>query len=175
MKMENEQSKLFFSLFMLHQNRIRAYILMLVTNVADADDLMQETASVMWQKFGEFEPGTNFFGWGAKIALNKVMAYRKKMQRSRIHFNDEQFRKIIESASSTVNQTDSRIGHLQECLKKLPGKDIKLLKLHYEQKKTIKSIAEEAGRSIQGLYKVMARINSQLMECINWKLRTEDI
>ncbi len=173
MENTNEQSNLFFSLFMQNQNRIKAYILMLVTNASDADDIMQETASVMWQKFDKFQPGTNFSSWAIRIAINKVMAHRKKMKRSRIHFNSEQFSKILEIAPQIIDQADARIDHLKRCVEKLPDKDKELIVLHYYQKKTIKSIAAISGRSLHGLYKVMARINNQLMNCINRKLMVD--
>ena len=47
---------------MRHQNRIFAYILTLVPHGADAEDIMQETASVAWEKFGTFKEGTDFAG-----------------------------------------------------------------------------------------------------------------
>ncbi|NLK41754.1 MAG: RNA polymerase subunit sigma-70, partial [Planctomycetes bacterium] len=59
---ENEDSKSceFVQLFLMSQRRIYGYVMTLVPNVSDADDIVQETASVMWTKFGEYEPGTDF-------------------------------------------------------------------------------------------------------------------
>jgi len=58
----------FVKLFMRHQNQIYAYILTYVPHAADADDIMQEAATVAWEKFGAFQPGTDFALWVKRIA-----------------------------------------------------------------------------------------------------------
>ena len=50
----------FLQLFLAHERRIYSYILALVPVWADADDLLQQTSVVLWQKLDQFEPGTNF-------------------------------------------------------------------------------------------------------------------
>ncbi|MBI9017508.1 MAG: RNA polymerase subunit sigma-70, partial [Phycisphaerae bacterium] len=55
-------------LFLDHQKKIYSFILMMSPNWCDADELMQETSAVMWQRFDTFEVGTNFVAWGIKIA-----------------------------------------------------------------------------------------------------------
>ena len=54
----------FLDLLMRNQKRIYNFILLLVPNYSDADDLMQETVSVMWSKFDSYEPGYSFYGLG---------------------------------------------------------------------------------------------------------------
>ena len=46
-----------------NQRRIYGLILALVPNGPDADDIPQETCAVLWQKFDEFDPGTNWADW----------------------------------------------------------------------------------------------------------------
>ena len=43
----------FLQLLLNNQMRIYAFILSLVRNYDDADDLMQDTANTMWQKYSE--------------------------------------------------------------------------------------------------------------------------
>jgi RNA polymerase sigma-70 factor (ECF subfamily) len=50
----------FLGLLVPNQRRIQAFILTLVPNVADAEDIYQETLSEMWNKFDSFEVGTDF-------------------------------------------------------------------------------------------------------------------
>ena len=171
--MDTSQTKLFFSLFMANQNRIYTYIMMLVANGTDADDIMQETATVMWQKFSDFKPGTSFSSWGIRIAHNKTLDFRKKKKHSRVHFSQSRFELFAERAAAAVEQVDDRMEALKLCINRLKESDRQLLQLHYESGSTIKSIAERAGRSIQGLYKIMTRIHNQLMKCINGKLSAE--
>ena len=44
-------------LFSTHQPQIFAYILTLLPAWHDAEEVMQETSVVLWNSFGEFEPG----------------------------------------------------------------------------------------------------------------------
>ena len=52
--------EIFTRLFLRNQKRIAGLIFSLVPQGAEADDVMQETCAVMWRKFGEFAPGSDF-------------------------------------------------------------------------------------------------------------------
>jgi len=49
----------FMRLFLVSQRRILSYVMVLVPNFATAEDIVQESAAVMWEKFGQFTPGTD--------------------------------------------------------------------------------------------------------------------
>ena len=68
----------FGRLFVRDEARIYGYIRSLVVHRADAEDLLQETASVLWQKFHEFQPGSNFLAWAMSIARFQVRHFRRK-------------------------------------------------------------------------------------------------
>jgi len=75
--MDNEDiktgSKAFLALLVPNQMRIQAFILTLVPNVADAEDIYQETVYVMWDKISTFEIGTDFVAWAVTIAKFKIL------------------------------------------------------------------------------------------------------
>jgi RNA polymerase sigma-70 factor (ECF subfamily) len=50
----------FVQLFAQSSRRIYAYIRTLVPNQADAEDVFQETSKVLWEKFADYEIGTDF-------------------------------------------------------------------------------------------------------------------
>src|SRR6266508_2218769 len=81
------RSKLFLRLFLQNERRLYAYILTLLPNRADADDVLQEASLVMWDKFNERQPPDDFAAWGCRIAYFKVLDFCKKSQRSRVRFN----------------------------------------------------------------------------------------
>ena len=167
---QSKRTRQFFSLFMRHQNRIFAYILTLVPHSADAEDIMQETASVAWEKFGTFKEGTDFAAWLKTIAFHKVMDHRKRGGHHRVIFSDDLIKVLAPRAEKTFEQTDTRAAALKSCLKRLSSPDRQLLKRHYEDGLTIKAIAEETNRPIQGLYKVMVRILDRLRRCVHYSL-----
>jgi len=156
----------FFSLFMSSQNQIYTYILMVIHNINDADDLMQETATVLWEKFHEFEEDRNFTAWGIGIAHNKILTYLRDHRKTRAKFNDDISTKIIEHAQSVVDEKKERVEAIIKCVGKLKETDRKLISLRYEQDIPIKKMAVLVGRSVDGLYKTMARIHNALQECV---------
>jgi len=71
----------FVTLLTAQQARIYAYILSLVPNFNDADDLLQDTTKLMWEKFDDFVLGTDFLAWGKKIAYYQIMDYYRNKRK----------------------------------------------------------------------------------------------
>ncbi len=65
------------------QRRLYAYILTILPNLADADDVLQDTNSVLLRKRKEYAAGTEFGAWACRVAYFEVLALRKKRQRER--------------------------------------------------------------------------------------------
>lgn len=57
------------------QPRLRAYVRSMVFNPGDVDDLLQDVATIGWEKFGTFEPERPFDAWLLGIARNRVLQY----------------------------------------------------------------------------------------------------
>ena len=53
---DNSESGLFLKLLLSNETRIFSYILTLVPNFADAEEIMQEASTVMWKSFDQFQP-----------------------------------------------------------------------------------------------------------------------
>lgn len=156
----------FLGLFIAHQREIFTFILMLVPNAADAEDLLQETATIMWRKFEQFEKGTNFARWGIAVARNRIMKFWERQRNSWLKFNSELTARIVPQAESVFDRLDDRTQALQQCLGKLNERDRELIKLRYDKKTTTKNLAKELGRSAYGLYKTLARIHHVLENCV---------
>jgi RNA polymerase sigma-70 factor (ECF subfamily) len=163
---KSNQEAVFFELFMNCQKSLYAYILSSVHHYADANDLFQETATVLWQKFHEFDLGTNFQAWGISIAKNLIKSHFNKHRRSRLQFDDNLAKKIENETVAKLSNYDSRMESLKKCFEKLSDSNRQLIKLRYEEGLTIKLIASRFGKPLQGMYKYMARLQNALLECI---------
>jgi RNA polymerase sigma-70 factor, ECF subfamily len=164
----------FFQLYLQSQKRLYTYILMLVPNSSDADDILQQTSSIMWEKFDTYNPEASFGAWAVSIAKYVVFDHYKKKRRSHVIFKDEMLEIIAESATALTRDSDERLALLKVCVEKLSGNDRKLIKIRYEQGLKIKDIAERVGRPVQGFYKTMNRIHNLLLNCIRRKMLTEE-
>ena len=169
----NSENKDFLRLLMANQNRIYAFILTLVPNWSDADDMMQETAETMWSKFRQSQPINNFGAWGIKIAQNKIFNFYTKKKTSEILLSGELLEDITSRAANLADQTEERMKALEYCLGKLREKDRKLIRMQYEMNITIKELASIVERPVQGLYKAMGRIHNALLKCIHRTLASE--
>ena len=65
-------------LYVVNERRIYGFIFALIHDWSAAEDILQDTAQVMWSKFDTFDPGTNFVAWALCIARYQVMDYRKR-------------------------------------------------------------------------------------------------
>jgi RNA polymerase sigma-70 factor (ECF subfamily) len=164
----------FFKLYLQSQRRLYAYILMLVPNSSDADDILQQTSSIMWQKFDTYDPDASFGAWAVSIAKYVIFDHHKKKRRSHVIFKGQMLEIIAEKAKASTVDTDERLTLLKACLEKLNSHDRKLMKIRYEQGLKIKDIAERMGRPVQGFYKTMNRIHNLLINCIRRKMLAEE-
>jgi hypothetical protein len=51
-----------------HERLVYGFMLSLVPNWADADEILQETNIRLWDEFEKFVPRTNFAAWAVRIA-----------------------------------------------------------------------------------------------------------
>ncbi len=164
----------FFQLYLKCQRRLYAYILMLVPNSSDADDILQKTSSIMWEKFDTYSPDASFGAWAVSISKYVIYDHYKKKRKSHVIFKGEMLEIVSESAMASTRGTDERLSILKGCVEELDSNDRKLINIRYEQGLKIKDIAEQVGRPVQGFYKTMNRIHNLLLNCIRRKMLAEE-
>lgn len=157
----------FLNRLMQKQMRIYAFILSMVRNYEDADDILQDTVNTMWQKYPESQPINDFVAWGIQIAYYKILDYRKKQRGNiHIHYNDQLFEKMLPVIKETDRYSDVRLEKLKSCLKRLGTRESKFIELRYYQDLKPRQISSLLGLSILNVYKIMSRIHSQLLQCV---------
>lgn len=165
MPAESTRHDLFREQWVRWQPRVYAYIRTMVFRRADAEDVLQEVAAVLWKKIDEFEPGTRFDQWAFRTARYKVLNFQKKKARDRLNFSDE-LQETIADESALVLQTEGRIDALETCVEKLPPEHRKVLKLRYEPGATSRSVAGQTGRSESAISRTLSRIYQSLLHCM---------
>jgi RNA polymerase sigma-70 factor (ECF subfamily) len=170
-----EKSKLFLRLFLQNERRVYAYILTLLPHRADADDVLQDASLVMWDKFDARHPPDDFAAWGCRIAYFKILDFFKKSGRCRVRFSQLMLDRLAESAvehASTL-QLDARREALAGCIDKLNPRDRELLARRFAEGATTQSAAVQVGRSVEAVYKALAKIRLALFECVSRSLAQE--
>lgn len=176
------REELFAELFSANQLRLFGYVLGLVRNSADAQDILQQTAVTAWLKFGDFdangaadtEAQTNFFRWTATIARHETLNFKRYRRRSRVYFDQE----LMEQLGHTICEVTSDSGidrnaMLTNCLKKLPDSDNNLVECRYGHGLGSLQIAELLGRSQSSICNSLRRIRENLLRCMQKSLSAE--
>ena len=151
---------------MLHQQRLYGFIYTLVPNPADAEDLLQQTSLILWQKFEEFDLDRSFHAWACGIAHFQVLHYLRGKRRSRVVFSDEL---IAQLAETRHNREESFLADpvaLAGCIDGLSERDRKLIKLCYATKRNIKAAAAALDRPVTSVYMSLVRVRRLLLACI---------
>jgi RNA polymerase sigma-70 factor (ECF subfamily) len=169
-----EKVRLFLRLFLQNERRLYAYILTLLPNRSDADDVLQEATLVMWDKFDTEQPPADFAAWGCRVAYFKVLDFRKKCRRSRVLFSQALLDRLAETAAEqrAALRLDERREALAGCLAKLSPRDRDLLARRFAEGATTQSTAAQVGRSVDAVYKALAKIRHGLFECVTRALAT---
>ena len=164
---ENNNAGNFVALLTSQQAHIYSYILSLVPNFNEADDLLQETTKLMWEKFHNYQHGTNFRAWGKKIAYLVVLThYRKKKKEKAFVFDERLIVDLTEQAEKNSDSSREYLAYLSNCVNKLEQKDRELLRLRYFENLAVGNISKHLNFSVQYIYRNISRIHELLLSCI---------
>jgi RNA polymerase sigma-70 factor (ECF subfamily) len=156
------------------QGRLFAYLYAHVLNMADTEDLYQQVAMLLWQKFDQFVPGTDFGAWSIRVAELTIKNFVRTKRRSKVFFSDEVMERIVDRQSRlTPEAVEARTSALQKCLKRLPRLDRELVERCYAGDYKIKDVAENEGRSVGAVYTALCRIRQALLACIERTIAAE--
>lgn len=170
---EREQHQRFLRLFTTHEPAIRAFIRRLLPSRADADDVMQEAAIVLWEKFDEFQPGAEFRAWAFGIARFKALAWIRDKRRDRIVLSEDTVNLLADDAVRDEPQLARQRAALEICADKLVPQQRGLLFAAYQPDSRINELAASSGRSVTGFYQWLHRMRRLLLDCVRRELKRE--
>jgi RNA polymerase sigma-70 factor (ECF subfamily) len=161
----------FTTLLVTHQPAILSFIRTLLPQTSEAEDLLQKTCLIAWQKFAQFDPETKFSTWACQIAYFEVKNYLRTKARDRHVFSGE----VLDQLAQEVPQNQDRLADeraaLHKCVEALVPVERDLLAQAYSPGMTVQQIAERVGRSANSLYKQLNRIRRRLHGCITLRLK----
>ncbi len=168
-----DQHQQFLRAFLTHEAAVRAFVRRLVPSRADADDVLQEVAIVLWEKFGEFREGGDFKAWACGIARFKALAWLRDKGRDRLVLDTDVVELIAAEAWQGESLLDRRREALELCLEKAPAAERELLVRAYQPAAKMQEVAATSGRSIGGFYQWLYRMRQLLLECVERQLGLE--
>lgn len=156
----------FIKEFTRHQRPVFLFILSQISNPVEAEEILQETNLVIWNKFEQFELGTNFRAWACQIARYEVLKWLDRNRRDKHYFSDDLMQQIAEESLEESSEWELRREALTHCLQKLSPEDLELVQIRYAPGQSGKGAAETIDRPVNSVYQSLGRIRRALMECI---------
>ncbi|NLE37446.1 MAG: sigma-70 family RNA polymerase sigma factor [Pirellulaceae bacterium] len=174
MNRKSAENTEFVQLLTKHQRTLYLYIVALVPNLADVDDVLQATNMVLWSKADEFKARSDFGAWARRVAHFQVLAFWKRERGRRLVFDNDLIDLLAVEWEEEAEGLESRRQALNGCLKKLCDTDRELLARRYGSGSTVAQIAEQVARPVKSVYRSLERTRMTLLECIRRSLATED-
>lgn len=161
---------------MQSQERLYAYVYAWVRNTADTQDVVQQTSTVLWQKFADFDPETDFFRWALVVAKYTTLNFLRCRRTHRARFSEKFMECLAEEELLVETELEeARSESLKTCVKKLRESDQKLLRSRYGSGMRVGQIADLLGRSSSSISTSLRRIHTALLECIEKNIERENL
>ncbi|QDU75410.1 RNA polymerase sigma factor [Bremerella volcania] len=170
---ETSRNARFVSEFACHEEAIRAYVRRLIPSRSDCDDILQEVAMVLWEKFDEFHEGGNFRSWAFGFARYKVLSWIRDNGRSRLVLDSDVVALIADESVEEDSYLEMQRLAFRSCFEKLPSHQRSLMANAYRPDMKIQEVAAESGRSTAGFYQWLYRMRQMLLECVQRQLASE--
>lgn len=163
----------FVSLWTRYQPEVRRYVCILVPHVSDAEDVMQQTASRLWEKFEQYDPERPFVAWAIGFAYHEVLSSRQRKARDRLVFSEEILAQLDATIGEEASLLELRRRALDGCLEKLGAKERNLLLRRYSEHGAVQREAEQSRTSPHKLYYVIEKLRTRLLACIDDRMQQE--
>jgi len=166
----SSQNQQFMQLYRACEKDLFRYILSLAPQHVDALDILQETASDLWQKFDRYDASRPFAVWARRFAHLRVLKHRqqaKARKRDVVLLGDGVTELLAAERELHEGVLELRRNALMTCIEKLTEAERELLKCRYWTDQKLKDLAQKLGEPEQRLYHRLASIRKVLQECIN--------
>jgi len=151
------------------QRYLYSFILSLLPNRSDAEDVLQETNLILCQKSKEYKADGNFRSWAFNIARYQVLAHLTKRRRSKVCFSNE----LVEVLAD--EELDTKQHHLaqralQICYGLLPEHMRNIAHMRFKEDAQLKEISIAMKRPIGAISATLFRIRQNLIQCVRQKI-----
>jgi RNA polymerase sigma-70 factor (ECF subfamily) len=139
-----------------------------------AEDIVQETLTIAFEKRDQYFPEANFGGWLISIARNVWFRERdrRRLRTPATSFIDDNAAYLFDEAAYQDSAWAEESRALQGCLKKLNATDQELIRAHFSEHKKYAEIAEARERTVSWVKVRMHRARIALLDCVRLALGT---
>lgn len=153
----------FLRLFVKHVAALQAFARVLLPTWDSVDEVLQQASVVMWKKLDQLDSEDGFLPWAKVIVRFEALRLKRDRARDRHVFSDEVLDLLANEATSvTEDLWELERQALRSCLGKLDRHHRELVLAPYAGDGRVTRIAEETGRTVNSLYKLLGRLRENL-------------
>jgi RNA polymerase sigma-70 factor, ECF subfamily len=157
-------------LFVKHQSRLKAFILSLQPDFAEADDILQETFLVVTRKAGDFEEGSNFMAWALTIARFKVQEALRRRRAAERALSEEVI-EMLAVAWPAEGFFETRSAAVRSCLEKLAPRMQQVMRLRYFAEHGPQEIARLLSWTPNSVNVALSKARKLMHDCVARRLQ----
>ena len=109
--MDDTRLQQFVELFVRNQNRIYRFIMTLIPNRTDADDLFQQTSLTLWKTWARYDSRQDFVKWACGIAHNEVRNHLRKVRGRNVLLSNEMLERLAALRLEHDDCSRNAVGH----------------------------------------------------------------
>lgn len=173
MEIKGEASQGFLSRFLASESALRGYILAHGCDFNIAEDLLQQTALVLWKKFDQYDPSRPFVPWALGIARLEVLNRNRSPEKAHALLDADLAEKLAGSYEEEAD-LERRRQLLRSCVRRLSGSMRDATLLRYEQGSDLEAIGKRLGKSLSAVKVLLHRARLALEECVKRQLSAEE-
>jgi len=168
---ENTRTSAFLRLLGKHERELQLFVLALVPNWSDADDIVQEVRIKLWNEFDRYDANKDFGAWARTLAHYEILAARKKSRRMHAKLDQRVLELVAAEVSEKMaDQKETRHSALEYCLKKLDEARRAILMRYYGGGESLAELADSVDRTPAATKQLVYRVRRSLADCIDRKL-----
>lgn len=165
--MDQQNSEQLARLWTESQPVVSAYVLSVIPDFHQAEDVLQQVAVVLVREFEKYDAGRPFLPWALGIARNVALKSRRESARGCRSLLSEALLDRFQAAFEENEEMWPAIrSGLRDCLRKQPEKVLELLQWRYAYDLKPAEIAIRMGITSGAVRAMLHRAREALRKCI---------
>ena len=155
----------FLRVFVAHEREILRCIITLIPRIADAQEILQQTAVLLWEDFETFDQSQSFEQWAWQVARDVTRKWINSRSRWQTLAQSNLITELISRRQQLKAEIHERLSHLPDCIRQLSQRHRLLLDGFYLEQLNVDSLARLSELPTEAVYTTLQQIRRQLQDC----------